>query len=78
MRYETVKATRKAHRCDWCGEGIPIGSEARTLTFPHEGSLVTTHRHPECAKACQESDLTEDDLESCSAHTFKRGTAELR
>jgi hypothetical protein len=43
-----VKAARKAHVCDWCGEAIEIGSSYATWTGVFDGQWGVTKVHPEC------------------------------
>lgn len=71
----TVKAARKAHLCDWCGEGIEIGaSYVRWRYFdlnrPREAGAVAMH--PECNEAMATNDGV--DLDGCwTPFSFRRG-----
>ena len=47
----TIKAARKRHQCDWCGEDIPAGSSYRTWTGVLDGRWGVTKAHPECCSA---------------------------
>lgn len=53
-RTTPVRKTRKPHRCAWCGELIPAGSQA--VSFASHGwdwDFSSGHMHPECNRACE-------------------------
>lgn len=51
----TVKNSRKAYICDWCGELIPTKtSYKKYFTY---GENVTTRLHLECCNAMMKADL---------------------
>jgi hypothetical protein len=56
---ETRKARRK-HRCSYCGEEIPAGTEYVYQTGVYDGAWYTSKMHPECF-----ADMCETD---CSAY----------
>lgn len=48
MRSETIKKTRKPHKCFYCNKAIPTGSEAGkdTILYREEGYSVHCHHVP--------------------------------
>lgn len=50
---ETVKAARKTHVCDWCGERIDIGTTYRRYRWFQHGGAGTCRMHPECHGAME-------------------------
>lgn len=46
-----VKKTRRARRCDWCGERIEQGDPSVVTSGVYEGDFSTGRYHPECAAA---------------------------
>jgi hypothetical protein len=55
IRCKVVKC-RKDHCCEWCGEDIEKGTEAKNRTYKFEGELNHAWMHLECFKAMEESD----------------------
>jgi hypothetical protein len=54
---DKVVKCRKEHPCFWCGERIPIGSNASTVAFVDDGDLISYHTHLECRKAADGMDF---------------------
>jgi hypothetical protein len=72
----TVKA-RKAHRCLCCGESIKPGEQYVKRSGVESGEgFMNMLMHPECEKAT--AGWNDDDWESFSEGTLKRGEAEER
>lgn len=46
-----IKAARKRHRCDWCGERIEIGDPYTRYRWFDSGDAGTVRMHPECNAA---------------------------
>jgi hypothetical protein len=40
--------TRRAHRCEWCGEGIDVGSRAYRYCGMYDGEWQNWGMHEEC------------------------------
>jgi hypothetical protein len=47
------KATRKAHRCDWCGETIALGEQYSRQRVVFEGVPGSSRLHIECSAAAR-------------------------
>lgn len=56
LQSREVKSTRKAHRCEWCWQVIPIGSVAYYRAYYFDGDFASGHMHPECRDAMDRSD----------------------
>jgi len=52
--HKWVKSTRKAKRCTWCNQWIPIGSTAWHFAGIHDDEFCSGKMHPECAAAADE------------------------
>lgn len=50
-RKTEVKRTRKACRCDWCGEAIESGSPSVVVNQVFAGDFFSNRYHPECNAA---------------------------
>ena len=70
-----IKAARKDHRCDWCGETIAAGSAYHYQTGIYCGSRQATKYHPECYDAlgreCDDWGVDEIDLVSAEVSRGK-------
>ena len=51
---ESTQRARKAHRCSWCGQPIPVGEEYVRTRFVFEGDPGSNKFHMECDKAAAE------------------------
>ena len=79
MTFQTVTPVKKVawpHRCDWCDEEIPTGSPAMAYGGGEGNFHWRVWRHLECDE--ESANVSNDDLLSCSAGSFKRGTDEQR
>lgn len=67
----TIKAARKAHRCNWCNEAIEVGTSyvRQRLVDGHEA--WTYRSHPECDKAFASLDYMEQ--ETACGLSYTRG-----
>lgn len=54
---------RKEHACDWCGEPIRIGEQARYRTGIFEDHFYSGHQHFECYNGMIRSDFYDDGYE---------------
>jgi hypothetical protein len=48
--------TRKPHRCEWCGESIPIGIICGNYRGQYDGDWQNWYMHPECESAYDKDD----------------------
>ena len=48
---QSVKASRKVRRCDWCGELINIGQSYESYRWRDGSDGGTVVMHPECLQA---------------------------
>ena len=48
---QSVKASRKIRRCDWCGELIQIGQPYESYRWRDGSDGGTVMMHPECLQA---------------------------
>ena len=48
---QSVKASRKVRRCDWCGELIQIGQPFESYRWRDGSDGGTVVMHPECREA---------------------------
>ena len=48
---QTVKRTRKVHRCYECQEEIEIGTEAAKVSGRHDGAFFSDYSHSDCHRA---------------------------
>lgn len=48
---EEIKAARKSHCCDWCGERIDVGQPYRRWRWFDGSHASTVRAHPECEAA---------------------------
>jgi hypothetical protein len=48
---ESKQRARKAHRCSWCGQPIPVGEVYLRTRFVFEGYPGSNRFHLECDKA---------------------------
>lgn len=46
---------RKKHSCEWCGISIQKGENAVSRTYKFDGDFTSSHMHPECFKALNDS-----------------------
>lgn len=46
-----IKATKRAHQCEQCGEAIAIGSPAVNGSGKYDGYFYSHHTHVECHEA---------------------------
>lgn len=69
------RITRKAHKCFFCNDLIPIGTAYDFRSGAGDG-IFTMKMHPECNKAT--SGWTEDEYESFSEGELKRGTNDIK
>jgi len=79
LTFQTITPVKKvawAHRCDWCDEEIPAGSQATAYGGGEGNFHWRVWRHPECDAASLKVDA--HDLECCSAGSFRRGTDEQK
>lgn len=53
LSHETMTA-RKAHRCSWCGQDIPVGEVYSRSRVIYEGEPITNKFHLECEAAADE------------------------
>lgn len=62
LKGRSVKAVRKAHVCDWCGEPIEAGQPTDySAGFNDEEQVFwSSYMHPECAAAWHEFHARED------------------
>lgn len=44
----TYPSARKAHRCEWCGEAIPVGLRHMYFAGKWEGEWQNWRMHDEC------------------------------
>lgn len=51
LREQTVKSTRRVHRCEACGQPMAIGSEAYRWFGVVEGQFYSIIYHPDCREA---------------------------
>ena len=50
---QSVKASRKVRRCDWCGELIQIGQPYESYRWRDGSDGGTVTMHPECLQAME-------------------------
>jgi hypothetical protein len=48
------RMARKAHRCIWCGQLIPIGQKYLSESSVFDGNMQNHHWHLECIKDSDE------------------------
>lgn len=75
----TVKV-RKDHKCKWCGEPIPKGTQASYTSGMWQGDWQNRHMHLECEDAYSAA-IRRDPYwaeEGFDPYMFKRGTSEER
>lgn len=65
------RTARKAHRCIWCGEAIPVGAKYLDERSVYEGCVQRHRWHPECLPACS-SALREAGDEGFDAYQNER------
>jgi hypothetical protein len=54
---QSIRSARLAHRCDWCWQMIPAGTEYKRYRYFHYGDAGTCKMHPECYGAmCEAAD----------------------
>lgn len=51
---ESKQHARKEHKCTWCGQPIPVGTEYRRVRGIFEGDPQISKFHPECDEAATE------------------------
>lgn len=51
---ESTQRARKAHRCSWCGQPIPVGEVYVRTRFAFEGDPGSNKFHLECDKAAED------------------------
>jgi hypothetical protein len=56
---QSVKASRKARRCDWCGELINIGQSYESYRWRDGSDGGTVVMHPECLQAMERTSREE-------------------
>lgn len=44
---------RKDHKCIWCGQAIPKGTEYIAERSVFDGEMQNHHWHPECLEDCK-------------------------
>lgn len=76
FRVRKVKKSQRYHKCTWCGEAIPAGSNAVSTAGVFDGDFFHSYFHPECNDASYR--LKGDDDDGWYPHEFKRGSTELR
>lgn len=70
----SVKATRKRHHCDWCGQTIEKGKPAEYSFNIFENEPSGGYMHPECNRAYSHESQTTDDFDfGWSGGKFERG-----
>jgi hypothetical protein len=58
---ETRPIARKAHKCIWCGESIPVGEQYLRAKVAGEGTVSDQAWHFECKDDCDETSLYDGD-----------------
>lgn len=59
--------TRKPHRCEWCGEPIPVGSRVPNYRGQWQNEWQNWYMHEECHDAMQDEPyISEDGFEPYS------------
>lgn len=69
----TAPVARKVHRCEWCGEPIPIGEKHVKFSGKWEGDFQSWRMHPECYEAAGQDD---EISEGFSPYEHERGCSE--
>lgn len=77
LSHKEVRATRKAHTCEWCAEPVEIGSPANHRTYIFEGDFHSEYMHPECHEAMDDTPM-EYIEDGWIAGDWKRGSNEGR
>lgn len=67
---KTVKCY-KPHNCEWCNGKIQIGEKAVARNYVYDDNVISSHQHPECYDAMNESLECID--EGFEQGMFKRG-----
>ena len=71
IAHETIKAARKTHQCDWCGEKIIVGQPYVRQRIKDCTDVWTWRAHPECDRAS--GTLSKMDLECSAGNVYTRG-----
>lgn len=71
IAHETIKAARKTHQCDWCGEKIIVGQPYVRQCNKDGADVWTWRAHPECNRAA--NTLDSFDLEMTAGQQHTRG-----
>lgn len=71
--HETIKAAKKAHTCEWCGERINVGESYVRYRWFHDGEAGTNRMHPECDGACNEAARQEGGFIEFTPGEYARG-----
>lgn len=72
---EHIKAAKKKHRCDWCGERINEGTDYYRWRHFDGGDAGTCKIHPECYSALQATPHSEL-IDGWTPGQFERGKPE--
>jgi ribosomal protein S27AE len=78
FHHQTVKASRKRRKCEWCGEMIEIGQPYVSYMWAAYGDSARITMHPECQKAAEELAAKEGGWIEWDLGEFRRGSTEQR
>ncbi len=62
---DKIVKVRKQRRCEWCGERIEEGEQARYRAYRFDGEFQTGYQHLECYAAMCQSDFDDWGFEQC-------------
>ena len=75
---QSVKASRKRRKCDWCGEMIEIGQPYDSHMWSAYGDTTRIVMHPECKAAAGELAAKDGGFVEWMTGEFKRGSIDER